>query len=99
MMNDLLSDSLTRIRNALSAKKKKVMIIYSKMTEKVIKVMFHLGYLENMKVISNGVKKHIIVELKYTANGKSVITGLKRVSKPGLRLYCKKNIYLSYITD
>jgi len=96
MMSDPLADTFTRIRNALSARKKHVTVLHSKIIEKIIKIILHLGYLNKMQVTTVGVKKCIIIDLKYTEYGKSIITGIKRASKPGLRLYCKKK-YLPVI--
>jgi small subunit ribosomal protein S8 len=88
MMSDIIADSLTRIRNASMRKKESANLLYSKIVESVLKVMEAKGYIESYKVDdSNPAKKSINVFLKYDENGNSVITELKRVSKPGRRVY------------
>lgn len=91
MITDLISDSLTRIRNALASRHKSVKIVHSNFIEELIRVIYCIGYINGFKIQMNGVKKSIIVLLKYNKSGLSVINGIKRGSKPGLRLYCKKD--------
>lgn len=89
--NDPISDFLTRVRNALLIHKETVSIPYSKLKEHLAETLKQEGYITSFKLTEeDSVKtKSIEVELKYTAEGKSVITGLKRISKPGLRKYTK----------
>jgi len=85
-LTDPIADMLTRIRNANTARHEKVDVPYSKEKEAVIKVMKEEGYILNYKEIVDGTKKSLRVYLKYVGKEK-VIKGLKRVSKPGRRVY------------
>jgi len=88
MMSDIIADSLTRIRNASMRKKDTASLLYSKIVESMLKVMEAKGYIDSYKIDeTNPAKKSIDVFLKYDENGNSVITELKRVSKPGRRVY------------
>jgi small subunit ribosomal protein S8 len=91
MIIDPIADMLTRIRNALTSRHKIVNINYSKFTERVVRLFYRIGYIESLKIKGSGTEKYITVFLKYDQNGISVIRGIKRASKPGLRLYCNKN--------
>jgi len=91
MITDNISDTLTRIRNALSSRKNSVIVIHSNFILRIVSIIYDIGYLKNIKTIKTGIKKYIIIELKYDKSGKSIITGLKRGSRPGLRLYCRKD--------
>ena len=84
-MNDTISDLLTRIRNGQMSHKKSVTAPYSKMKEAICKVMLEEGYINDYSIDEDNIKK-IIVELKYY-EGKPVIDYIKRVSRPGLRIY------------
>lgn len=85
-LTDPIADMLTRIRNANSASHEKVDIPYSKIKEQLANIIKEEGYILNYKVISEGNKKSIRVYLKYTGKER-VIKGLKRISKPGRRVY------------
>ena len=87
MINDLVSDSLTRIRNAGMRKLDTTTLVHSKSVEAMANILVEKGYLESCNVIEDGVKKTIKVVLKYDDNGKVVINEMKRVSKPGRRVY------------
>ncbi len=87
MMNDIIADGLTRIRNAASRKMEVTTLNHSKLMEDVLKVIESKGYIESYKVVEDGNKKFINVTLKYDENGDSVINELKKVSKPGRRVY------------
>jgi len=87
MVNDLISDSLTRIRNAAMRRLDVATLLHSKSVEAVVGILADKGYIESFNVIENGVKKSINVVLKYDENGKTVINEMKRVSKPGRRVY------------
>ena len=87
MINDLVSDSLTRIRNAGMRRLPVTTLVHSKSVEAVVNILVEKGYIDSCNVIENGVKKTIKVVLKYDENGKSVINEMKRVSKPGRRVY------------
>jgi len=87
MMNDIIADGLTRIRNAAMRKMEMTQLNYSKLMEDVLKVFEQKGYIDSYKIIEDGNKKFINVTLKYDENGDSVINEVKRVSKPGRRVY------------
>ena len=87
-INDPIADALTRIRNAKLAKHETVSMPASKLKEELIKVLKNEGYVEGYVVEENNGFKNINVTLRYE-NGQSVITGIQRVSKPGLRVYSK----------
>ncbi len=87
MINDLVSDSLTRIRNAGMRKLGTTTLVHSKSVEAMVNILVDKGYLESANVIEDGVKKSIKVVLKYDENGSVVINEMKRVSKPGRRVY------------
>ena len=87
MVNDLIADALTRIRNAGMRRLSTATLIHSKSVEAVANILVEKGYLESANVIENGVKKTIKVVLKYNEDGKTVINEMKRVSKPGRRVY------------
>ena len=84
-MTDVIADMLTRIRNAISAKHEKVEIPASNTKKAIADILLKEGYVEDVK-IEDGVQGTIVITLKYEKN-KKVITGLKRISKPGLRVY------------
>jgi small subunit ribosomal protein S8 len=86
-INDLVSDALTRIRNAGMRRLPVTTLIHSKSVEAVVNILVDKGYIESCNVVEDGVKKSINVVLKYNENGYSVINELKRVSKPGRRIY------------
>ncbi|MEA3372075.1 MAG: 30S ribosomal protein S8 [Campylobacterota bacterium] len=87
MINDLISDSLTRIRNAAMRRLDVTTLMHSKSVEAVVGILVDKGYIESFNVIEDGAKKSINVVLKYDENGKTVINEMKRVSKPGRRVY------------
>ncbi len=86
-INDLVSDSLTRIRNAGMRRLPVTTLVHSKSVEAVANILVEKGYLDSCNVVEDGVKKTIKVVLKYDENGKTVINELKRISKPGRRVY------------
>ena len=87
MINDLVSDALTRIRNAGMRRLGVTTLVHSKSVEAVANILVEKGYLESSNVIEDGVKKTIKVVLKYDDKDKSVINEIKKVSKPGRRVY------------
>ena len=91
MINDLVSDALTRVRNAGMRRLAVTTLVHSKSVEAVANILVEKGYIESCNVIEDGVKKTIKVALKYDENGKTVINELKRVSKPGRRIYKGKD--------
>ncbi len=84
-MTDVIADMLTRIRNALAAKHETVEIPASNTKKAIADILLKEGYVTDVKVVE-GVQGTIVITLKYDGN-KKVISGLKRVSKPGLRIY------------
>ena len=90
-MNDIISDMLTRMRNALAMKYTKVEVLGSKMTKEIATILTNEGYIEGFEAVKDGAAEKLIINLKYGAKKERVITGLKRISKPGLRVYVKAN--------
>jgi len=88
-VTDPISDMLTRIRNANQMRYNEVVIPSSNVKLEMVKILKSEGYIENYKVEKNEVQNNIIVTLKYGKNKERVISGLKRISKPGLRVYAK----------
>ncbi len=86
-ISDSIGDMLTRIRNANSAKHDTVKIPASNMKKAISQILVDEGYIKGFKVEEDGKQGIIEIELKYGPNKSSVITGLRRVSKPGLRIY------------
>lgn len=86
-MTDPIADMLTRIRNALTVKKETVEIPSSNMKKAIADIMLSEGYVKDVKLEEDGYNGKLVLTLKYTDNNQSVIGGLKRVSKPGLRTY------------
>ncbi len=87
---DPIADMLTRIRNANSSKHKTVDIPASKMKVAIADILFKEGYIKSFEEIQNDVQGTIRVTLKYDEKGTRVIAGIKRISKPGLRVYASK---------
>lgn len=87
---DPIADMLTRIRNANQQKHETVSIPYSNLKNELAKILKNEGFVTDFVVNEEGNKKNIVITLKYKGNER-VITGLKRVSKPGLRQYAKVN--------
>ena len=87
---DPIADMLTRIRNASQANFKTVDIPASNMKRDIAEILFNEGYIKAYEEIKNDNQGIIRVSLKYTDKGKRVISGLKRISKPGLRIYASK---------
>ena len=87
-MSDPVADMLTRIRNANSAKHKTVDIPSSKVKMAITDILVKEGYLKGYEIIEDGVKKTMRITIKYGRDrNEKVITGIKRISKPGLRVY------------
>ena len=87
-MSDPIADMLTRIRNANSAKHDTVEVSSSKMKLAIAKILLDEGYIKSYELIDDGNFKSIKITLKYgTDKNEKIITGLKRISKPGLRVY------------
>ena len=86
-ITDPIADLLTRIRNANSAKHDTVTIPASRLKTAICQILLDEGYIKDMKVVDDGLQGNIVVTLKYGEKKTRVIQGLKRVSKPGLRIY------------
>ena len=89
-MTDPIADLLTRIRNANMVKHTSVDVPASNVKNKIVEILLEEGYIKGFDVIEDGKQGLIRIELKYGENKERVITGLKRISKPGLRVYAKK---------
>jgi small subunit ribosomal protein S8 len=89
-MTDPIADMLTRIRNALGAKHETVQIPASKEKIEIARILKEEGFILGYSV-SDELKKTLTIELKYGPNNQKVISGLKRISKPGLRVYAQVN--------
>ena len=86
-ITDSIADMLTRIRNANAAKHDTVKVPASNMKKSIAQILLDEGYIKNYTVEEDGKQGKITIELKYGPNKSQVITGLRRVSKPGLRIY------------
>ena len=86
-ITDPVADMLTRIRNANSAKHDTVDVPASKMKKSIAQILLDEGYIKNFQLIDDGTQGVIRITLKYGAGKEKVISGLRRVSKPGLRVY------------
>lgn len=89
VVTDTIADMLTRIRNANQMHYKEVSIPASNTKKEIAKILKDEGFIENYKIENDNVQGTIVVTLKYTDKKERVITGLKRISKPGLRVYVK----------
>ena len=90
-LTDPIADMLTRMRNAILVKMKEVNMPSSRIKVEIAKILKEEGYIKNFKLIDEDKKSYIRVYLKYTPAGECVIHNLKRVSRPGLRIYRKKH--------
>lgn len=91
MLNDLISDGLTRIRNASMRKLDKTTLLHSKIVEATLKILADEKYIESYEVVEKDNKRFIDVLLKYNENNQAVIHELKRISTPGRRIYRGKD--------
>jgi len=91
LINDPIGDMLTRIRNAQVAKHESITLPASNMKKAIAKILLEEGYVRSFDVINDGVQGSIKIGLKYTPERQCVISGLKRISKPGLRVYAKSD--------
>jgi small subunit ribosomal protein S8 len=90
-ITDAIADLLTRVRNASTAKHETVDIPASNLKKDIAKILLDEGYVKNIEFIDDGKQGIIRVTLKYSANKQNVISGIKRISKPGLRVYAGKD--------
>ncbi len=86
-ISDVIADMLTRIRNANNAKHETVDIPASNLKKQIADILLNEGYVKGVQIIEDGKQGIIRITLKYEAGKKKVIQGLRRVSKPGLRIY------------
>ena len=91
LIADPIADMLTRIRNALTAKHEDVLVPASTVKKAIAEILLDEGYIKSYDIREDGVAKYIHIDLKYGPNKQRVITGLKRISKPGLRIYARKD--------
>jgi len=90
-INDPIADMLTRLRNANNAEKSVVNIPASKIKRGIADILKEEGFVRDVKMIERHPQNDIRLYLKYSDNGEKVITGVKRISKPGLRVYVNKD--------
>lgn len=86
-VNDPIADMLVRIRNAANAKFDTVAVPYSKLKEAIALIMVGEGFLKHVEVVGEGLKKEIVIDLKYRQDRKPVFTELRRISRLGRRIY------------
>ena len=91
VITDPIADLLTRVRNANSVRHEVVEVPSSSVKKAIVNILLQEGYLKGVEEYNDGVVPMMRLTLKYGANNERVITGLKRISKPGLRVYCKKD--------
>lgn len=91
LITDPIADMLTRIRNALTAKHEDVLVPASTVKKAIAEILLDEGYIKSYDIREDGVAKYIHIDLKHGPNKQRVITGLKRISKPGLRIYARKD--------
>ena len=91
VMTDPIADLLTRIRNANSVKHEVVEVPSSNVKKGITDILLKEGYIKEIDEYNDGVVPMLRITLKYGPNKEKVITGIKRISKPGLRVYCKKD--------
>lgn len=91
VMTDPIADLLTRVRNANAVRHEVVEVPSSNVKKAIVNILLQEGYLKGIEEYNDGVVPMMRLTLKYGANNERVITGLKRISKPGLRVYCKRD--------
>jgi small subunit ribosomal protein S8 len=99
MNADPIADMLTRIRNANALRYDTVSMPYSKMKEDIAKILKDQGYIIDMSIEGEGAQKSLNLTLKYGPSGEHVISGLKRISKPGLRVTVKPTSFPESFAD
>jgi small subunit ribosomal protein S8 len=90
-VTDPIADMITRMRNASRIKRREVQMPSSRLKVEIAKILKDEGFIKNYKVIEEGRRAVLAVTLKYTEGNQSVITGSRRVSKPGCRIYCTRD--------
>jgi len=91
MLTDPIADMLTRIRNANKARFEKVDVPSSHLKASIVRLLKREGYIKDFKVLNDNHKKTLQIFLRYDEQNQPIITGLKRVSRPGLRIYARKD--------
>ena len=90
-MTDTIADMLTRIRNALIAKHDTVDVPCSTIKKAIADILVEEGYIKEYAIVEEGLAKTLRIKLKYGPNKQRVIVGIKRISRPGLRVYARKD--------
>ena len=90
-ITDVIADMLTRIRNANAAKHEKVDVPNSNLKKAIAQILVDEGYVKSFEIVDNGNQGIIRITLKYGPNKQRVIVGIKRISRPGLRVYARKD--------
>jgi small subunit ribosomal protein S8 len=88
--SDPIADMLTRIRNASQARHQELTLPSSKMKREIARILVDEGFIESFATQQDGVQESLTIELKYVEGRTPVVSGLKRISKPGLRVYARK---------
>lgn len=87
MMTDPIADLLTRIRNACSGRRDQITLPHSNVKESIVRLLADEGYLRDIEVTGEGPKRSIVAHIRYGEGGEPVLSGIRRVSRPGLRRY------------
>ena len=91
MVNDTIADMLTRVRNANLARHQIVQVPATKMTRHIAEVLHQEGFIQNFEEVGENISQQLLISLKYKGKSRHpVITALKRISKPGLRIYANR---------
>ena len=88
---DPIADMLARIRNAALARKKEIILPSSRIKVEIARILKDEGYIRNFKIIEENDRNFLSISLKYGEDNKNAITGLRRISSPGCRIYCTRN--------
>ena len=91
VVTDTIADMLTRIRNANQMRYEEVQVPASNIKKEIARILKEEGFIKDYKIVSEDAQGTIVLTLKYTSKKERVITGLKRISKPGLRVYAKND--------
>ena len=97
-IEDQISDMITRIRNSTMVKHENVSVVKSKINENILDLLSNEGFIDSFSESEEEEKYHYKIDLKYYEDGAPAISGIKRVSKPGLKIYVKKNDIPSYFS-
>jgi small subunit ribosomal protein S8 len=90
-LTDPIADMLTRVRNAVLVKKRDVTMPSSWIKVEIAKILKEEGYIRNFKVVDDNKQGMLTITLKYTEGNRCVISGLQKISKPGCRIFCKRD--------